>query len=75
MKCQTSSRYYNKHSRDSYITDSVEKWYHGTLHRTDIFTVWQVIIPSGVTTKAYAISYQRTFSDFERVMSSSYRAG
>jgi hypothetical protein len=39
------------------------------------FTGWQVIIPSGVTTKAYAISYQRTFSDFERVMSSSYRAG
>ncbi len=54
------------------ITDSVEKWYQGTLHRTDIFTGWQVIIPSGVTTKAHAISYQRTFSDFERVMSSSY---
>jgi hypothetical protein len=54
--------------------DSVEKWYHGTLHRTDIFTGWQVIISSGVTTKVHAISYQRTFSDFERVMSLFYRA-
>jgi hypothetical protein len=38
------------------------------------FTGWQVIIPSGVTTKVHAISYQRTFSDFERVMGLFYGA-
>jgi hypothetical protein len=31
------------------------------------FTGWQVIIPSGVTTKVHAISYQRTFSDLKEL--------
>jgi hypothetical protein len=45
----------------------------GTDHRTDIFMGWQVIIPSGVTTKVHAVSDHRIFQTLKGVLSLSHR--
>jgi hypothetical protein len=61
--------------QDAYITDSVEKGIIGIDHRTDIFIGWQVLVPRGVTTRVCSVSYQGSFSDFERCFSLPHRAG
>jgi hypothetical protein len=52
--------------QDAYITDSVGKRYNWYRSQDRIFIGWKVIILSGVTTRVHSVSYQATFSDFER---------
>ncbi len=45
-------------------------------HMTDPFIGWQVLIPArGYNRGVYSVSYQASFSDFERCFSLSHRAG